>query len=1188
MWKIKVFVVVMLTLCPYTIMYGLFNPQDAAQAIMLPFLSSTEAQKKQLDDIDIMQTEIKKREGEAGKNITKALVKLNLDINETQTKLKTAQEDDAEVLSKKMAALNMRKQVLYAMQELWKEILISTEQRITITKESIEYTQAAKPQPKALYTWKEFRETQLKFSEHQNNLEREQQIKENLKKQFIVEKETELSLQKQIDAKNKDREKIISQLNLTGKGATSLDSQQARLEIDCLEQEINLLKEKSDYSKLKTDAFSIKEKLNEKHIELLQNRLNDHKALLARAERRLILDFDDVEIAKTEWKNELQKALQAKEDLGLQRDPKKLEYEKLSIELDFLKEKLKQLKAKGKKEALATIVTRSQVKKTNSLRTTLEKEIQQFDAKKDLADLKTKIKELQYITIDLRYRQREEQIDIESIIANFQNQKDFEINLLKSFREKRIDAVNLLIECKRNLEALKITEDKTKTKKSGVFKDQPHLLQEAISNYHATRTNLGEQLLFTQDYLAISSDLIHQQENIVNLYDLIITDLESHKISQSIWKRSDKAISFDMFKTSIAHGEQFLKKLFWATPAFLAPSTLWTSTKALTMLDYILFCLFIIFFLVSYFVTYTLLQLFVNRIKKRVSTNQAQFPWYVTFFTVFIEFTLKHFSVLFTWFFLWLHIIGNFKYIFASMQKFSDPYYVSMFYIATIPIFIYISGHFLAMLKNLNQYLNYLFFSQNIQDRFWVLISIILFSTSILLPLRSAFMCLSDITSPFSDVLIAAYSLILLVVVLFFFTKDDILKVIPAHNSFFIWLKKKVDKYYYPVFFFIMGLLILSNPYIGYSNLAWFGAFAISLSLLFLYLLFFLHYLVRQYSICLFMIEDEDEIQDRFEHAKTYYGFFVIFSFLLLLFATSIFIARIWGFDYSPADLWKLLAETWAIPFGLNNKLGFVQFMVLVLFIVGGFLISSLIHKFVLSKLFDILRTEPGLQNTISRIMHYVFIAIAILLGFISIHLEQFILVISGLLGIGLGLALKDIIADIVAGFFVLIERPIEIGNYIQLDTIEGTVHKIAARSTTIVTGRNFTVIVPNKDLLTKAIINWGHGRFAIGVEINARVTHDANPELVKKLLLAIVQKNPVILKVPVPAIRLEDLEENGLRFFVRAFISARRVKEHNDIASQLRFELLRAFRENDINLAMPQRVIHKAIDITFEKPPSI
>jgi small-conductance mechanosensitive channel len=361
---------------------------------------------------------------------------------------------------------------------------------------------------------------------------------------------------------------------------------------------------------------------------------------------------------------------------------------------------------------------------------------------------------------------------------------------------------------------------------------------------------------------------------------------------------------------------------------------------------------------------------------------------------------------------------------------------------------------------------------------------------------------------------------------------------------------------------------MLSNPYIGYSNLAVFLAFAFPSSIFIIYGVFVAHFYIRKYAIFLFMKESDEEVSDKFEHAKTYYGFFVIFSFLLLLLASIILIARIWGGDFTPIDLWRLLSETLVLPIGIDRKLGFVQLISLILFIVGGFFTSSLIHRFVLNKLFDILKTEPGTQNTISKIFHYIIVSLSILLGFVSIHLEQVIWYIGTLLAVGLGLALKDILTDYVSGFFVLIERPIEIGSYIRVDNnpdLQGTVQKIDARTTTIMNRLNHSVILSNKDLVTKVISNWSKGRFAVGFEIKVSIDYKSNIDEVKKTLIEVLQSNPTILRVPNILVRLEDFEEHALYFLVRAFISARRVQEQWNIAALLREDIFKAFREKGI-----------------------
>jgi small-conductance mechanosensitive channel len=500
-----------------------------------------------------------------------------------------------------------------------------------------------------------------------------------------------------------------------------------------------------------------------------------------------------------------------------------------------------------------------------------------------------------------------------------------------------------------------------------------------------------------------------------------------------------------------------------------------------------------------------------------------------------------------------------------------------MFCFFSIPILVYFSHKLIDQLKELNTKLSFLLFAESLQQKFIVLITIFCYATAILLPIRQAFVIyIEDQKSEFAAVLLAAYSLIMILLILFSFGKDDVLKWIPTTNNFFILLKRKIDQHYYPVFLSFMSLLILSNPYIGYMNMAWFLAFAVPLTGLLMYATFMAHYYLRTYAVSMFMKEEEDEFVDKFEHAKAYYGFFIIFSFLIIFFSAFFMACRIWGFEYTPQDIWETLSKRWVIPIGVDQNFGIIEVVIITLFIVGAFLISSLINKFVLNKLFDILRSEPGTQNTISRIVHYLIIFIAIILGMNVIHLGQFVF------------WLKDVAADLIGGFLILIERPIEIGNFIQIDQQQGTVHKIAARYTTLITSTNHTVIIPNKDLASKWIENWGHGRFAIGFEMSVRVEHNTDPEKVRQVLLNVIQGHQLILKVPNAVVRLEGFEENSLYFMVRAFISARRVKEQWMIASDLRIAILKTFGDQGIVLAKPVRVIQAADGSTKVGPGAI
>jgi small-conductance mechanosensitive channel len=1174
----KLLGIVITFFCIKSIIYAQFNTQKNNQATttLLPFLGVNNHETSPLEALNNILTTNKKSADEANKGLVKSINKINVDITSAQTRLKFAHDRDFEYLNKKVSLLNARKQLLMSHQELWGEFVELIEKHITLLKSAAEYYQNPKEKLNPVYSWKDFRSAQTKYAEHVDQVNLEKRRHETIKKQIVGEKESLASLQRQLDVKSKEREQLTPP---SGKERSTV----ARISLlkhaaDIFEQEINLLNEKMDISKLKIEKLKFEDKYKDDEIVVLQNKLADENDFLAQIERRLLLDYRDVELAKAEWKNEVQVALQAKEALIKEREAKVIEKEKLNIDFEFMREKIKHIKSDGEEDTPENMLTKSNMQRLDVQQQRIDRDILLLDAKKDVADVLAKLKELQYLMIEVRYRLYEEHANIDELLARFKSQKELELISYKNFKEKRLEAVYLLIENKRTAEDTKLKIDALKTKNTILFKDKEASLETIITNYNDVRRDLLYLTQMTQDFLGVCSDLINHQEMVLHSYELIINYLESRRMIRSIWERSSRAISLKAFLASLAEAESIGKKFFWDTPVHLAPMVLLQGIQKFSLEGALYILLFLFLFLFGFLSLRFLISWLSGRTLRLISISKSPMrTLYLNIAHAVILFAQEYFVFLFPLLFFYLHIVFRFQYVFCSLKNYAIPYNLALFYLITIPVLLYLANAFIARFKELNKKLSYLFFTEKFQDRFVTLLSLFFYSTAFFIPFRAAFLAYSIGTKIFfGDVLLAAYSLFVLVIILLFFGKEDVLTIVPSHNTFLIWFKRKIEKYYYPVFGFVMGLLILSNHSIGYSNLAWYLAFVVPLSIALFYLLFLVHHHIRRYSLFLFMQEDEDDIRDKFEYAKTYYGFWVIISFLFLLFATMVILARIWGLDIMPVDLWNLLSEKWVIQLGAGNKLGFVQFIILVCFIISGFLLSSLMHKFILNKLFDVLRTEPGLQNTTSRILHYMIISIALLLGLVTIHIDYYvILTVGGILTVGLGLALKDVLTDFVGGFLILLERPIEIGNYVQLDELVGTVHKIAARTTTLVTARNHSIIIPNRELLKKSLINWGHGRFAVGFEVDIRVRHDSDFELVRRTLISVVQANPIILRVPAIIVRLEAFEENALYFLIRAFISARRVKDQWDIAAQMRMEILKAFKVNDIKLAVPQRILN-------------
>lgn len=1132
------------------------------------FLGNTVIPETSIDVLNDTLATVKQQSEERNKSLVKALNKVNKDIADMQPRLNAPQSPDFEYLNKLSFLLNARRQTLIRHQELLRELVTLLEQHILLLKGNVEGYEEEKPKPRVLYAWNDLCDAQEKYTEHQLLLDTKKGNLDTIARYMVSERESLASLQKQLDAKSK-----LVATDVTVKAGAKRST--LKNIADIFEQETNLLNEKIELSKLKSEKLAFEEKYKLDEINSLTERLADEHEFLSQIERRLLLTPHDVTIAKTAWNNEVQNALQKRDELNRIQEEKSAEKERLNIDLEFMREKIKQIKGGEEADTIADALVRSNLQKLTAQQWLLDKEIQTIETKKDIADVLAKLKELQYQSIEMRYKLKNEYLsahDFTSLLENFRNQRDLEASNFRSFKEKQHEAVASLIENKRIAEEIKQKIEKFKGQQASVFRGKEASLETILGNYDDTRHYLAQLTQNTQDFFAVNSKLLEHQAVILKSYAWIISNLESQKTIQGIWQRSVHAISFKTFLMSLYEADSTGKRFFWETPAHFSPTLLWTFLKGITWSIFLSLLLFLFLFVVGFYTTKLLLQILQAKLALLNQFIQSSpYALLLKSIVAMLLFAQTYFTPLFVLLFFYLHLAIARLYI----PWLLTPYNGALCHLITIPMLLYLAHALINRLKEFNQKSRYVLVTKRYENRFITLISLFFYATAILIPLRFAFLAYTvGQKTVFGDILMAAYSLFVLLIILFFFSKEDILQVIPTHTTFLIWLKRKIEKYYYPVFFFIMSLLILSNHSIGYYNLAWYLAFAVPLTVALLYALFFVHNYIRKYSIFLFMQEDEDEIRDKFEHAKTYYGFFIIATFLFLVFVAVLILARIWEFDFMPADFWQVLSEKWVVRMSSGEKFGFVQFMILIFFVVGGFLISSLMHKFVFNKLFDILRTEPGLQNTISRISHYVILGLAFLFGLVNIHVDTYlILTVGSLLIVGLGLALKDVLTDFLGGFLMLLERPIEIGNYIEIDEFVGTVHKIAARTTTLVTSKNHSIVIPNREFLSKALTNWGHGRFAVGFEIQVRVRHDADPDLVKRTLFTVVQGNPIVLRVPSVVVRLEDFEENALYFLVRAFISSRRVKDQWEIAAQLRLEILKAFKEHGIKLAVPSLI---------------
>jgi len=145
---------------------------------------------------------------------------------------------------------------------------------------------------------------------------------------------------------------------------------------------------------------------------------------------------------------------------------------------------------------------------------------------------------------------------------------------------------------------------------------------------------------------------------------------------------------------------------------------------------------------------------------------------------------------------------------------------------------------------------------------------------------------------------------------------------------------------------------------------------------------------------------------------------------------------------------------------------------------------------------------------------------------------------LAGALGVGVGFGLQNITSNLISGIILLFERPIKIGDRIEVGGVHGDVVRISPRATTIVTNDNIAVIVPNSDFITGRITNWSYTDRDVRFHIPVGVSYRSGPEEVRRLLLAVAGAYPGVLKQPEPDAHFQEFGDSSLNFVLLVWTS--------------------------------------------------
>lgn len=246
----------------------------------------------------------------------------------------------------------------------------------------------------------------------------------------------------------------------------------------------------------------------------------------------------------------------------------------------------------------------------------------------------------------------------------------------------------------------------------------------------------------------------------------------------------------------------------------------------------------------------------------------------------------------------------------------------------------------------------------------------------------------------------------------------------------------------------------------------------------------------------------------------------------------------------------------------------------LAILIIGVFLIKRATH--ILAGRME--KSKLGLSSAaaVEKLMFYLGFLLVLLfaLNTVNIPLTAFTF-LGGAFAIGVGFGAQNLINNFISGFIIMAERPIKIGDILEIDGQCVRVQEIGARCTRVRTGQNVHILMPNSSFLEKDIINWTLSDTRIRTSVVIGVAYGSPVDQVTELLLEAAEKIDQIKKTPKPFVVFDEFGDNALIFEVYFWILVENVIEKKKIASKLRYQVYEQFNAHNIVIAYPQRDIH-------------
>jgi small-conductance mechanosensitive channel len=371
----------------------------------------------------------------------------------------------------------------------------------------------------------------------------------------------------------------------------------------------------------------------------------------------------------------------------------------------------------------------------------------------------------------------------------------------------------------------------------------------------------------------------------------------------------------------------------------------------------------------------------------------------------------------------------------------------------------------------------------------------------------------------------------------------------------------------------IMAIATIVSSLIGYANLGAYLVKILLLSTLIIGGLVLLRGLARELIGALLRSRFLRE-QLALGHGTRQILKFWIRSFLdlALCIAGVLLVLPLWGIPLNDILDWTWKALE-GFQFG-DVRISVAEILAAIAVFVVAVVVTRLLQRVLSERVLPHTSLDSGLRHSLSTGFGYLGLIVAAALGIAALGLDLTNLaLIFGALSVGIGFGLQHVANNFISGLILLIERPIKVGDWVVVGANEGYVKRINLRATEIETFQRASIVIPNSEIVSTAVVNWTHRDRYGRVDVPVGVAYGSDVELVTETLERCLRENKDVVDWPAPYVLFRGFGESALEFSARGFIA--NIEYVYGVQSALLTAIDKAFREAEIEIPFPQRDLH-------------